>query len=168
MSPNGLRPAIVITGASNGIGQAMAKAVAANGQAIVLIGRSEERLAAVAEAVRKRGSEPFILNFDLLSKNAANRVKDFLDGNGLVCDVLINSAGRGLQGLAASRPLGEQLELIDLNVRSLVELTLTLVPAMVGRRGGGVINIGSVAGLVPGPQMAVYFVSFRGLLKRTS
>ena len=159
MYQNGLRKAVVITGASNGIGQAMAKAAAAKGQAIVLIGRSEERLADVAEAVRQRGSEAFILNLDLLSDNAAKGVKDFLDGNGLVCDVLVNSAGRGLQGLAASRPLGEQLELIDLNVRRLVELTLTLVPGMVARRGGGVINMSSVAALVPGPQMAVYFAT---------
>ena len=159
MSQNGLRPAIVITGASSGIGQAMADAVAAKGQAIVLIGRSEERLAAVAEAVRQRGSDAFILNLDLLSQDAVKRVKDFLDGHGLVCDVLVNSAGRGLQGLAASRPLGEQLELIDLNVRRLVELTLALIPAMVKRRGGGVINMGSVASLIPGPQMAVYFAT---------
>ena len=62
-------------------------------------------------------------------------------------------------GLAASRPLGEQLELIDLNVRRLVELTLALIPAMVKRRGGGVINMGSVASLIPGPQMAVYFAT---------
>ena len=159
MSRNRLRPAIVITGASSGIGQAMANAVAAKGQAIVLIGRSEERLAAVAEAVTHRGGEAFILNFDLLSQNAIERVKEFLDGHGLVCDVLVNSAGRGLQGLAASRSLGEQLELIDLNVRRLVELTLALIPAMVKRRGGGVINMGSVASLIPGPQMAVYFAT---------
>jgi short-subunit dehydrogenase len=159
MFQDGLRPAIVITGASNGIGQAMAETAAANDQAIVLIGRSEERLAAVAELVRQRGGEPFILKLDLLSDNAARQVKDFLDGNGLVCDILVNSAGRGLQGLAASRPLGEQLDLIDLNARLLVELTLTLVPAMVARGSGGVINMGSVASLVPGPQMAVYFAT---------
>ena len=159
ISQNGQRPAVVITGASNGIGYAMAEAAAAKGQAIVLIGRSEERLAAIAEAVRQKGGEAFVLSLDLLSDNAAKRVKDFLDDNGLVCDVLVNSAGRGLQGLAASRPLGEQLELIDLNARLLVELTLTLVPAMVARRRGGVINMGSVASLVPGPQMAVYFAT---------
>lgn len=159
MSQNGLRPAVVITGASNGIGEAMAKAAAAKGQAMVLIGRSEERLAAVAGEISRRGGEAFILSLDLLSDNAAKRVKDFLHENGLVCDVLVNSAGRGVQGLAASRPLGEQLELIDLNARLLVELTLTLVPAMVARRGGGVINMGSVAALVPGPQMAVYFAT---------
>jgi short-subunit dehydrogenase len=159
MPQNDLRPAVVITGASGGIGQAMAKAVAAKGQAIVLIGRSAERLAAVADAVTQRGGEAFILNFDLLSENAASRVKDFLDDNGLVCDVLVNSAGRGLQGLAASLPLSEQLNLIDLNVRRLVELTLTFIPGMVARRGGGVINMGSVAGLIPGPQMAAYFAT---------
>jgi short-subunit dehydrogenase len=156
---DGRRPAIVITGASNGIGLAMARAAAAKGQSIVLIGRSQERLNAVAQDVRERGSDAFVLNLDLLAANAAGQVKDYLDHNGLVCDVLVNSAGRGMQGLAASQPLGEQLELIDINARLLVELTLTLMPDMVARRGGGVINMGSVAGLVPGPQMAVYFAT---------
>lgn len=159
MSQNDLRPAVVITGASGGIGQAMAEAVAAKGQAIVLIGRSEERLAETAAAVTQKGGEPFILNIDLLSEHAAGGVEDFLDSHGLVCDVLVNSAGRGVQGLAASLPLGEQMDLIELNVRRLVELTLTFVPGMVARRGGGVINLGSVAGLIPGPQMAVYFAT---------
>jgi short-subunit dehydrogenase len=159
MSLNGLRPTVVITGASNGIGQAMAEAIAGKGQAVVLIGRSEERLAVVADAIRRKGGDAFVLSLDLLSDNAVKQVKDFLDGNGLVCDVLVNSAGQGLQGLAASLPIGEQLEMIDLNARVLVELTLALVPGMVARRRGGVINMGSVAGLVPGPQMAVYYAT---------
>ncbi len=159
MSLNGLRPTVVITGASNGIGQAMAEAIGAKGQAVVLIGRSEERLAVVADAIRQKGGDAFVLNLDLLSDNAVKQVTDFLDSNGLVCDVLVNSAGLGIQGLAASLPIGEQLELIDLNARVLVELTLTLVPGMVARRRGGVINMGSVAGLVPGPQMAVYYAT---------
>jgi short-subunit dehydrogenase len=159
MSLNGLRPTVVITGASNGIGQAMAEAIAGKGQAVVLIGRSEERLAVVADAIRRKGGDAFVLSLDLLSDNAVKQVKDFLDGNGLVCDVLVNSAGQGMQGLAASLPIGEQLEMIDLNARVLVELTLALVPGMVARRRGGVINMGSVAGLVPGPQMAVYYAT---------
>lgn len=159
MSQNGLRPCIVVTGASNGIGQAMAKSAAANGFSVVLVGRSDERLTAVAEEIRSRGSDALILKLDLLSDNAAKRVKDFLDDNGLACHVLVNSAGQGLQGLAASRPLNSQLRLIDLNARLLVELSLTLIPDMVARRGGGVINLGSLAGLVPGPQMAVYYAT---------
>ncbi len=159
MSQNGLRPCIVVTGASNGIGQAMAESIAAKGVVVVLVGRSDERLTAVAEEIAKRGSETLVLKLDLLADNAARQVKDFLDANGLVCDVLVNSAGQGLQGLAASRPLDTQLRLIDLNVRLLVELTLTLIPDMVARRDGGVINLGSLAGLTPGPQMAVYYAS---------
>jgi short-subunit dehydrogenase len=159
MSQNELRPAVVITGASNGIGRAMAKAAAAECADIVLIGRSQERLAAVGGEVSRRGAEAFTLNLDLLSDDAAKKVKEFLDANGLVCEVLVNCAGRGLQGLAASRPLDRQLDLIDLNARLLVELTLTLIPAMVARGGGGVINMASVASFIPGPQMAVYFAT---------
>ncbi|RLP25352.1 SDR family NAD(P)-dependent oxidoreductase [Mesorhizobium sp. YM1C-6-2] len=158
MSQNGLRPCIVVTGASNGIGQAMAKS-AAKGFVVVLVGRSDERLTAVAEEIRTEGSETLTLQLDLLADNAARQVKDFLDANGLACHVLVNSAGQGLQGLAASRPLDAQLRMIDLNVRLLVELTLTLIPGMVARHGGGVINLGSLAGLIPGPQMAVYYAT---------
>ncbi|MEW9808799.1 SDR family NAD(P)-dependent oxidoreductase, partial [Mesorhizobium sp. ZMM04-5] len=158
MLPDGLRPAIVITGASNGIGLAMARA-AAGSQPIVLIGRSQERLEAIAREVEERGSEAFVLNLDLIAAGAASRVKDYLDDNRLVCDVLVNSAGHGIQGLAAAQPLADQLDMIDLNARLLVELTLALLPAMVGRRRGGVINMGSIAGLVPGPHMAVYYAT---------
>ena len=101
MSQNGLRPCIVVTGASNGIGQAMAKS-AAKGFVIVLVGRSDERLTAVAEEIRTEGSETLTLQLDLLADDAARQVKDFLDANGLACHVLVNSAGQGLQGLAAS------------------------------------------------------------------
>lgn len=159
MSRDVLRPAIVVTGATNGIGRAMATMASGDGRAVVLIGRSGERLDSVANDVRERGGDPFVLNLDLLADKAAERVRDFLLENGLACDVLVNSAGRGAQGLAAANPVDAQLELIDLNARALVELTLMLVPGMVARGSGGVINLSSVAGFVPGPQMAVYFAT---------
>ena len=159
MSQNGLRPCIVVTGATSGIGQAMARSAAAKGLPIVLIGRSDDRLRGVADEISKRGGEALVLKLDLLADDAAKQVKDFLDENGLSCHVLVNSAGQGLQGLAASQPLDAQLGLIDINARLLVELTLSLIPGMLARRGGGVINLGSLAGLVPGPQMAVYYAT---------
>jgi short-subunit dehydrogenase len=113
----------------------------------------------VAGEVRERGSEPYILELDLLADNAVGQVQEFLAGNGLVCDVLVNSSGHSVQGLAASLPLDAQLGTIDLNIRALTELTLALVPPMVARRGGGVINLASVAALVPGPQMAIYYAT---------
>lgn len=159
MLQNGLRPVVVVTGATSGIGRAMAKVAAAEGRAIVLVGRSDEQLETVADEVRALGGTPFLLNLDLLAADASRQVQDFLRDNGLTCEVLINSAGRGVQGLAAAQPLDIQLEAIDLNARALVELTIALIPPMVARGTGGVINLGSVAGFVPGPQMAVYYAT---------
>jgi hypothetical protein len=159
MSQNGLRPAVVVTGATSGIGRAMAKVAARERRIVVLIGRSPERLDLVAGEVREQGGEPVVLNLDLLAQDATRRVQDFLLEQRLVCDILVNSAGLGFQGLSASNPVDAQLAVIDLNARALVELSLALIPAMVARRGGGVINLGSVAGMIPGPQMAVYYAS---------
>ncbi len=156
---NGLKPAVVVTGASSGIGRAIARLVARERGAVVLIGRTAEGLGDAAAEVREGGGEPYILKLDLLAGDSPRQVKDFLFQNGLVCDVLVNSAGHSLQGLAATLPLDAQLGIIDLNIRVLTELTLTFVPGMVARRGGGVINLSSVAGFVPGPHMAVYYAS---------
>ena len=94
ISQDGLRPAVVVTGASSGIGRAIAKVAARERAAIVLIGRSEEALNAVAAEVRALGGEPFALALDLLAENSTTQVRDFLLGRGLFCDVLVNSDGR--------------------------------------------------------------------------
>ncbi|TIX84197.1 MAG: SDR family NAD(P)-dependent oxidoreductase [Mesorhizobium sp.] len=96
---------------------------------------------------------------DLVAGDAPTRLEDFLSAHGLVCDVLVNSAGYGLRGAATVLPVDGQLGIIDLNIHSLTELTLHFLPGMVARRRGGVLNLSSVAGFVPGPYMALYFAS---------
>lgn len=153
------RPAVVVSGASRGIGRAIAKVAARDGGAIVLVGRSQEGLLAAADEVRAAGGEPLTLVLDVARPGAARALQDFLAGNALSCDVLVNSAGYGLRGAATTLPLGEQLGIIDLNIRALSELTLHFLPEMVARKRGGVINLGSIAGFTPGPNMALYYAS---------
>lgn len=154
-----LRPTVVVMGASGGIGRAIARVAAREHGVIVLVARTPEDLGAVASEVREAGGEAFTLELDLLARDAPKFLEDFLSTHGLVCDVLVNSAGYGLRGAATALPIDDQLGIIDLNIRALTELTLHFVPGMVARGRGGVINLSSVAGFVPGPYMALYYAS---------
>ena len=153
------RPAVVVVGASRGIGKAIAEVAARDGTPVVMVARSAESLAAAADGIRKAGGEAFTVPLDFLADDATLGLENFLSANGLFCDVLVNSAGYGLRGGATVLPLGEQLGLVDLNSRALTELTLRFLPAMVARGRGGVINLGSVASFTPGPYMALYYAS---------
>jgi short-subunit dehydrogenase len=153
------RPAVVVVGASRGIGRAIAKVAAREGSAVVLVARSPDGLAAAANDVRRAGGEAFTLELDLIAGDASARLQEFLFANSLVCDVLVNSAGYGLRGAATLLPVDKQLGIIDLNIRALTDLTLRFLPGMVARGRGGVLNLGSVAGFTPGPNMALYYAS---------
>ena len=155
-----IRPAVVVIGASGGIGRAIASVAARErGAIVVLVARSPEGLDAAATEVREAGGEAFTLELDLLAGDASTRLEEFLSTHGLVCDILVNSAGYGLRGAATALPIDDQLGIIDLNIRALSELTLHFLPGMVARGRGGVLNLSSVAGFVPGPYMALYYAS---------
>jgi short-subunit dehydrogenase len=151
--------AIVVVGASRGIGRAIAKVAAAERRTIVLVARSLDNLADAANDVRAAGGVPYILDLDLFSTDAPVRLEDFLSRNRLVCDVLVNSAGYGLRGSATTLPVKEQLGMIDINIKALSELTLHFLPGMLVRKRGGVINLASIASFTPGPNMAIYYAS---------
>jgi uncharacterized protein len=153
------RPAVVVTGASSGIGREIAKVAAREGGPLVLIARSADALAETGDQVRQAGGEPFTLPLDLATSEAPAAVERFLEAQNLVCEVLVNSAGYGLVGAAATLPRDEQLGIIDLNIRALADLTLRVLPGMIERRSGGIINLGSLASYLPGPNMALYFAS---------
>jgi len=154
-----LRPAVVVVGGSRGIGRAIAKVAARDGTVVVLVARSLDGLAAAASDVKEAGGQAFMLSLDLRATDASAQLKEFLASNGLFCEVLVNSAGYGLRGAATTLPIADQLGMVDLNIRALTDMTLHFLPGMVARGRGGVLNLGSIAGFTPGPNMALYYAS---------
>jgi short-subunit dehydrogenase len=153
------QPAIVVTGASSGIGQELARVAARDGSFMVLVGRSRKSLDALASELNKSGARALALHADLRARDAAQTITNFLAARGLYCEVLVNSAGLGLSGPAARLDASEQMDLVEVDVRALTDLTLRFLPGMVVRGRGGVLNLGSIAGFAPGPYMAMYYAS---------
>ncbi len=154
-----LTPVTVITGASAGIGVALAHIFARNGFALALVARREDRLNALADAIAATGAvRPLVIPCDLFKPGAAQAIGAALTAQGAEPQYVVNNAGFGLVGLAASRDREEQLSMIDLNVRVLTELSLAFVPSLT-RHKGGILNVGSMAGFLPGPGMSVYYAT---------
>jgi hypothetical protein len=154
-----MRPLTLITGASAGIGRALAHAFAQHGHELMLIARREQRLAELADAIAAQGHKrPLTLVLDLARADAVERIRDALAKADAEPEFVVNNAGFGLFGAADVLDLREQLAMVDLNVRVLTELSLAFV-APLQRRRGGILNVASVAGFLPGPGMAVYYAS---------
>jgi short-subunit dehydrogenase len=152
-------PVAIITGASAGIGAELARVFAENGHALVLIARREQALQALADEIAAAGrARPTVLALDLAQAGAAERIAAALAERGLEAQYIVNNAGFGLVGRAATLDRAEQLGMIDLNVRTLVDLSLAFV-AQLARHHGGILNVASVAGFMPGPGSAVYYAS---------
>jgi short-subunit dehydrogenase len=150
------KPVALITGASAGIGAALANVFADHGHALVLAARRAPQLKALADAIEERGhARPHVIVIDLGQPDAAVRIEDELREYGLEPQFLVNNAGFGLMGLAASLDRAQQLAMIDLNARMLTELSLRFA-ASLARHKGGILNVASVASFMPGPGMAVY------------
>jgi uncharacterized protein len=154
-----LRPAIVVTGASSGLGRAIARMAAREKSFLLLLGRSQRALDQLVAELAGGGAQAAAIAIDLLAPGALETIERALSERGLYCDVLVNSAGFGVFGPAAQAARGEQLNLIDLNVRALTELTLRFLPGMIARGRGGVLNLGSITGYAAGPNMAAYYAS---------
>ena len=149
-------PVAIITGASAGIGVALAHVFADHGHALVLVARRAAQLKVLADTIEERGrARPHVIVLDLGLPDATTRLEDELRDNGLEPQFLVNNAGFGLLGPAANLDRAEQLAMIDLNVRALTQLSLRLSDTLVRHRGG-ILNFASVASFLPGPGMAVY------------
>jgi hypothetical protein len=153
-----LRPVTVITGASAGIGAALARVFARNGHELALVARREDRLRALAEEIAATGArEPLVIVTDV-ERDAVQKIGEALTAQGAEPQYLVNNAGFGLVGVAAELDRAEQLAMIDLNVRALTDLSLAFVDSL-ARNKGGLLNVGSVAGFLPGPGMTVYYAT---------
>ncbi len=154
------RETVLITGASSGIGEELARLFAADGSDLVLVARSRERLRALAgELAERHGVAARVEVVDLTAAGACAELVERLAADGVAVDVLVNNAGYGARGAAAELDLERQLGIIRLNVEALTELTRRLLPAMLERRRGGVLNVASTAAFQPGPFMAVYYAT---------
>jgi uncharacterized protein len=142
---------VLVTGASGGIGEAFARALAGRGSRLLLIARSEDKLQRLAAEL----GNAHALAVDLGTPGAATNVAEELARLGWEVDVLINNAGFGLHGRFDEISLAQQRAQIDLNVTALFELTRLFMPT-IERRQGGVILVASVAGYFPTPYMSVY------------
>lgn len=154
-----MRAVTLITGASAGIGAALAREFSVQGHEVVLIARREQPLVALAEAIARSGApRPTVLPADLARPHASQAIADALARNGLEPDVVVNNAGFGLFGSADRLDRSDQLAMIDLNVRALTDLSLAFIDSL-KRRRGGILNVASVAAFLPGPGMAVYYAT---------
>jgi short-subunit dehydrogenase len=153
------RPAVVVTGASSGIGRELARLAAADGHSLLLVGRDEGALNDLVAELSSRGNRAVGLALDLKQPDAVLRIAESLQREALYCEILINSAGFGTYGAVAETDPELQLTLIDVNIRAVTSLITRFLPGMVERGKGGIINIGSITGYAPGPYMAGYCAS---------
>ena len=153
------KPAIVITGASSGIGQAIAQLAAREEAFLLLIGRSQRALDDLVTELTSSGAKSAAVAIDLAAPGALTQIESALAQRNLHCDILVNSAGFGVFGPAAEASRSEQLDLLAVNIRALTELTLRFLPGMIERGRGGVLNLGSITGYAAGPNMATYYAS---------
>lgn len=145
----------VITGASSGIGEALARAMAARGTHVVLAARSAARLEGVALAIRRAGGVATVLPSDLSQPGAAQRLHDEVTRLGLEVDTLVNNAGFGYHGPFESEALEHLHGQLQVNMVALAELTRLFVPSLLARRGI-VLNLASTSAFQPAPYMSVY------------
>lgn len=149
----------LITGASAGIGIELARVFAANGHRLALTARRADRLEALAaELAAKGGKKPIVIPCDLQDADAGETIAAALAAEGVELDHLVNNAGFGVFGDAIERDRVDQLGIVDVNVRALTDLSLRFADQLI-RNKGGLLNVGSVAGFLPGPGMAVYYAS---------
>ena len=149
------RPVTLITGASAGLGVEFARQCVARGQEVVLVARRRDRLNKLAAEV----GNAHVISADMSEPDAAAKLMAELASRGLWAKVLINNAGFGLRGRFDALPLDRQLEMIDLNIRALTNLSFVAIEEMAKRGGGSILNVASTAAFQPGPKMAVYFAT---------
>jgi uncharacterized protein len=158
----GTRPAVLITGGSDGIGLELARAFASAERTIVLIARNPEKLAKARAGLQSDVSQSnaiLTLSQDITASEAPAIIRELLKQNDLFADILINSAGIGTTGDFAADPVDKLTAITDINVTALTRLCREFLPDMLTRGRGGLINVSSLGGFSPGPYQAAYYAS---------
>ena len=159
---------VLVTGASSGIGMELARLFAQQGHSLVLLARGRaalEALAAELQAQYKVSAQ--VLEADLADPQAPAAIAQELGRRDLHIDVLVNNAGFGLLGPHATLDTQRQLDMVQVNIHALVHLTRLLLPGMLARNTGGVLNVASTAAFQAGPNMAVYYATKAFVLSYT-
>lgn len=157
MSDRAARRTALVTGASAGLGEALARRLSARGYDLVLVARRADRLEALAADLAKaHGAHSLVVAQDLATAAGVEAVLGAVAGARIEVEVLVNNAGFGSIGPFTRSPLERELRQVDVNVRALVSLTRQFLPAMVARRSGVVMNLGSTGSFLPVPYMATY------------
>jgi short-subunit dehydrogenase len=146
----------LITGASSGLGEQFARRLAERGANLILVARRRDRLDELADKLRADGVNVAVYNHDLSKPRAGTALAELIAADGLTIDTLINNAGMGTHGDFASQDPDALADEIQLNVASLVDLTSALLPQLLQRRRGALVNIASTSAYQPTPSMAVY------------
>lgn len=150
----------LITGASSGIGKELARYHASLGGDLILTARREAELNTLkAELETAHGIAAHVFTLDLGAAGGADALIKAVGDAGLRVDVLINNAGFGGHGVHIERDIANEQAMIDLNISSLVTLTHAFGGQMAAQGGGKILNVGSTAGFIPGPNQAVYFAT---------
>lgn len=156
----GRKPAVVVTGASRGIGFAIARRFAKAGCDVALLARAVGQLQEAAARIEHDFAVTVLaIPIDITAANAPELIDVTLSERGYYADVLVNNAGIGLSGRFEEHECSEVVHLLDLNVTALTRLMHHVLPAMLARARGGIINVASLGGLIPGPYQAAYYAS---------
>jgi len=151
---------VLITGASTGIGYELAHLFAQEKRDLILVARGKDKLEEVSKELKdKYGITIYIFPLDLSQVSAPLKLFEFTESNKLFVETLINNAGFGIKGHVSKIPLNEELEMIQVNISSLVELTKRYLPAMLSNKKGKILNVASTAAFQPGPYMSGYYAS---------
>jgi len=149
----------LVTGASAGIGVALAKELASHGAKLILTARRKDRLDALATELAGKGTEVRVVVADLNDPAAPQQILDATEGAGIIVDILINNAGLGQFGAFHLSPVDQELSQVRVNCESMVRLSRLFVPRMVERRRGWVLILASTASFQPVPYLTTYAAS---------
>jgi short-subunit dehydrogenase len=153
-------PTALVTGASSGIGLELATLLARDRNDLVLVARGRDRLEGIARGLTEEfGVRATVLAVDLSRPEAPDEIAGELSAREITVDILVNNAGFGLHGPFAAASLEKELGMIQVNVTALTHLTRLLLPGMLERRRGRVLNVASTAAFQAGPLMAVYYAT---------